>query len=331
MDGMHVRPLLSRVANSVYWSARYIERADNIARILGVNFHLQLGLPADEASQWQPLVDTTGDAAIFRERYGTATQAKVFQFLGFDRENPNSIRSCVERARENARSIRETISSAMWEQINTLYLLVLSRERTPMEGLDLPEFFREIQTACALCIGVTQATMIRDEAYQFLRLGSLVERADKTTRLLDVKYFILLPAVSYVGTPLDDVQWGSLLKSAGGFEMYRKRHRKLTPTRIVDFLLRDPEFPRSVRFCVAQADRSLHRITGSEHGSFRCPSEQLLGQVRAELDFSRVEEILGLGLHEFLDGLQAKINTIDDAIFADFFAQRAPGMAASGG
>jgi uncharacterized alpha-E superfamily protein len=163
--------------------------------------------------------------------------------------------------------------------------------------------------------------MTRDEAHHFLRLGGLIERADKTTRLLDVKYFFLLPSVSYVGTPLDDVQWGALLKSAGGFEMYRKRHRVLSPGRIVDFLLMDGEFPRSVRFCLSSADRVLHRITGSEAGSYRCPSERMMGRVRADLDYSSVERILLEGLHEFLDGLQAKLNEIDSAVFADFFAQ----------
>lgn len=330
MSVENARPLLSRVANSVYWMARYVERAENIARIVGVNFHLQLGLSADPEGQWQPLVDTTGDAKIFKARYGVASEHSVIRFLIFDRENPNSILSCVWAARENARSIRETISSSMWEQINALYLLLRAREHES-GGIDLQEFVREIRMACALVLGVTLASMTRDEAYHFLRLGGLVERADKTTRLLDVKYFFLLPSVSYVGTPLDDVQWGALLKSAGGFEMYRKRYRTLSPSKIVEFLLMDGEFPRSVRFCLSAADRTLHRITGSPQGSYRCPSERKMGRVRADLDYSSVERILVEGLHEFLDGLQAKLNEIDKSIFADFFAQELPGHQAAAG
>lgn len=330
MSAANSRPLLSRVANSLYWMSRYVERADNIARIVGVNFHLQLGLSADPAGQWQPIVETTGDAKIFKVRYGIASEHAVIRFLVFDRENPNSILSCVWAARENARSVRETISSSMWEQINALYLLVRGRE-SDSGGIDLPEFFREIRMACALFHGVTQASMTRDEAYHFTRLGGHIERTDKTTRLLDVKYFLLLPSVAYVGTPLDDVQWGALLKSAGGFEMYRKRYRTLSPGRIVEFLLMDGQFPRSVRFCVGAADRSLHRITGSEPGSFRCPSEQMLGRLRSELDYSSVERIILDGLHEFLDGLQAKLNEIDNAVFADFFAHRAPRQQSASG
>jgi uncharacterized alpha-E superfamily protein len=329
MNTVSARPLLSRVANSVYWLGRYVERADNVARILAVNFHVQLGLRADPSNQWQPMVDTSGDAAVFRQRYGAATQESVIRFLAFDRDNPNSILSCVGAARENARSIREVIPSSMWEQMNALYLLLRAHENAPRD-VNLPDFFREVRMACSLLYGITEATMTRDEAYHFLRLGNFLERADKTTRLLDVKYFILLPAVAYVGTPLDDVHWAALLKSAGGFEMYRKRHRKISPPRLVEFLLMDPEFPRSVRFCTTAA-HALHFITGAAPGSFSCPSEQLLGRLRAELDFSGVEMVIGRGLHEFLDGLQAKLNTIDDAVFADFFALRTPGVPAAGG
>jgi uncharacterized alpha-E superfamily protein len=324
------RPLLSRVANSVYWVSRYIERAENIARIVGVNFHLQLGLSVDPAAQWQPLVDTSGDALLFKARYGVASEHAVVRFLVFDRENPNSILSCVRVARENARSIRETISSSMWEQINALYLLLRGRENET-GGVDLPEFIREIRQACALFHGVTHTSMTRDEAYNFLRLGGFIERADKTTRLLDVKYFFLLPSVAYVGTPLDDVQWGALLKSAGGFEMYRKRFRTIGPAKVVEFLLMDTEFPRSVRFCLGAADRALHRITGSQPGSFRCPSERLLGRLRADLDYSPADRVLREGLHEFLDEMQAKLNEIDHEIFADFFAHQEPGRSAAAG
>jgi uncharacterized alpha-E superfamily protein len=310
--------LLSRVADSVYWMGRYIERAENVARFLDVNHNLMLDLPQGYQDQWQPIVDTTGDRALFAQRYGAATREKVIQFLAFDPEYPSSIRSCVLAARENARSVRETISSEMWEQINTLHLLIAAESRK--EGwVNLPGFCHDVRMACHLFHGITEVTMTHNEAWHFIRLARNLERADKTSRILDVKYFILLPSVRDVGTPYDDVQWSAVLKSVSGFEMYRKRHGRISPDRIVEFLLLDHEFPRALRYCVGRADRSLHIITGASADSYSCSCEQLLGQLRAELDFARVEAILASGLHEFCDSMQTKMNTIDMCINGDFF------------
>lgn len=321
-------PLLSRVADSVYWMGRYIERAENVARFLDVNHNLMIDLPSGYSGQWLPIVATTGDSELFRERYGQATQANVVQFLAFDPEYRNSIYSCVLGARENARSVRETISSEMWEQINSLYLLITSRSHRALPD-SLPEFCHQMRMACHLFQGITEVTMSHNEAWHFIRLGSQLERADKTTRILDVKYFILLPSVSDVGTPYDDIQWSAVLKSVSGFEMYRKRHGRIAPERIVEFLLLDNEFPRAVRACIQVADQSLHAITGTPAGGFAYRSEQRLGMVRSELNYAQVEGILASGLHEFLDALQVKMNTIGECLITDFFAQRPASAAAA--
>lgn len=317
----HAQPLLSRVADAVYWMARYIERAENVARFLDVNHNLMLDLPKAYTGQWQPVIDTTGDSALFRQRYGEATQQNVLQFLAFDPGYPNSIYSCIRFARENARSVRETISSEMWQQINNLYLLITeeSRRETPAS---LPAFCHAVRMACHLFAGILDVTMSHNEAWHFIRVGTLLERADKTSRILDVKYFILLPSVHDVGTPYDDVQWAAVLKSVSGFEMYRKRFGRIAPERIVEFLLLDGEFPRAIRYCISRADRSLRAITGAPAGTFSCASEQHLGMLRGELDFARVEPILTAGLHEFCDALQTKMNTIDEYVLNDFFAQQ---------
>lgn len=324
------RPLLSRVADSVYWMSRYIERAENVARFLDVNYNLMLDLPRDFAGQWQAVIDTTGDRAMFQERYGAPTRRNVVRFLAFDPEYRNSIYSCVMAARENARSVRETIASEMWEQINALYLMLAEESRKPVPEI-LPEFCRQVRMACHLFQGVAHGTMSREEAWQFIALGRRLERADKTTRLLDVKYFILLPSIADVGTPYDDIQWSAVLKSVSGFEMYRKKHGRISPDRIVEFLVLDNEFPRAVRYCIGLADDALHAITGTPRGAFSCASEQKIGLLRSELDFTRVESILAGGLHEFFDALQTKMNTIDECIFGDFFAQRPVGARAAGG
>ncbi len=255
-------PLLSRVADAVYWMARYIERAENIARYIGVNLNLQLDLPLDPAHQWQPLIDTSGDTEAFRDRYGEATQARVIEYLAYDTENPNSIASCLRLARENARSVREVISSEMWAQVNSMYLQIQAQRSMP-EPERLLDAFREIRLGCHLFGGVTDATMTHNEPWHFLRLGRKLERADKTSRILDVKYFMLLPSTRDVGTPYDDIHWAAVLKSVSGFEMYRKKYGRITPRDVVDFLVMDREFPRAVSYCI----RMRGRIAARHHGN----------------------------------------------------------------
>ena len=313
-------PLLSRVADAVYWMARYIERAENVARYIGVNLNLQLDLPLDPAHQWQPLIDTSGDTEDFEKRYGEATQARVIEFLAYDTENSNSITSCLRAARENARSVRETISSEMWAGINNMYLQIQSQRSMP-EPERLLDAFREIRLGCHLFQGITDATMTHNEAWHFLRMGRKLERADKTSRILDVKYFMLLPSTKDVGTPYDDIHWAAVLKSVSGFEMYRKKYGRITPRDVVDFLVMDRDFPRSVHYCVGGANESLHAITGTAMGYFQYRCEQLMGQLRAELDYASTDAVIAGGLHEYLDGLQKKMNLIDVAMREEFIAR----------
>jgi uncharacterized alpha-E superfamily protein len=312
--------MLSRVAESLYWMNRYIERAENVARFVDVNLHFMLDLPVGVTEQWGPLVITTGDDLLFSQHYGTATREHVIQFLTFDKKNPNSIVACVRAARENARSVREIISSEMWEQINTFYLMVHDRGAVARVQEAPYEFFRDIRMASHLFEGLTDATMSHGEGWHFCRMASMLERADKTSRILDVKYFLLLPAVADVGTPFDDIQWAAVLRSTSAFEMYRKRHQLLTPDRIVDFLLLDREFPRAIHYCLINADESLHALSGSPLGTFCNPAKQYLGQLRAELAYTRVEGIIKGGLHEFLDVFQTKLNAVGANISATFFA-----------
>jgi uncharacterized alpha-E superfamily protein len=316
-------PLLSRVADSVYWMARYIERAENVARFIGVNLNLQIDLPLAPSQQWQPLIDTSGDTEAFKERYGVATQVRVIEWLAYHPENPSSIASCLRYARENARSVRETISSEMWAQVNSMYLQIQTQRSLP-EPERMLDAFREIRMGCHLFEGVTDATMSHNEAWHFMRLGRMLERADKTSRILDVKYFMLLPSVRDVGTPYDDIHWTAVLKSVSGFEMYRKKHGRITPSDVVDFLVMDNEFPRAVRFCMKSASESLQSITGTPVGAFRYRSEQLMGQLRAELDFTSVDTVIRSGLHEYLDRLQLKMNGIDNSLRDDFAVRTTP-------
>jgi uncharacterized alpha-E superfamily protein len=313
--------MLSRVADAIYWMSRYVERAENVARFVDVNLHLALDFP-EGGAQWAPLVATTGDSDMFAKRYGDASRDNVLHFLTFDRESPNSIISCLALARENARSVREIISSEMWEQVNHAYLMVMDAAKSRMALESSHDFFTQVKQASHLFVGTTYLTMSHTEAWHFGRLGRLLERADKTSRILDVKYFLLLPQPSDVGSPLDALHWGALLRSASAFEMYRKRHGAITPAKVVEFLMLDRKFPRSVRYCLNKAERSLHGITGASLGTWTNGAERELGRLNAELSYAVTKEILARGLHEYIDDLQQRLNYVSHSVYETFFAMK---------
>ncbi len=313
--------MLSRVADSMFWLSRYIERAENIARFLDVNLHLTLDLGDSIDQQWSPLVATTGDHEVFEERFGRPTRENVWQFLTFDQDNSNSVVSCLYSARENARTIRGSLPSEVWEELNKFYLFV--RGAAVAETAErASEFLSEVKRFSQLLGGIMESLMSRDEAWHFARMGRSIERADKTSRILDVKYFILLPTSSEVGTPLDVIQWSALLKSASALEMYRRVRGRITPENVVGFLMLDHDFPRSVRYCLHRAEESLRAITGSPAGSYRSLAERRIGRLRAEFEFTQPADIIQIGLHEFIDSFQSKVNDLDAAVFEAFFAVR---------
>jgi len=316
--------MLSRVADSIYWMSRYIERAENIARVIDVNLRLVLDLAVVTKQQWEPLVTITGDYDLFIDKYGASNRDTVIQFLTFDSAYPNSILSCLTYARDNARSIREIISTEMWESINDFYLFVSSADAKQMALTDPHAFFTEVKLSSQRFIGVREGTFSHGEGWHFLRLGSLIERAEKTSRILDVKYFILLPSAEYVGTTYDNIQWSAVLKSASALEMYRKNFHRILPKRVCNFLIFDRHFPRAIHYCIIRAEEALHKITGSQPGTFSNQAERRLGRLRAELDYSDIDEVFDSGLHEYLDSIQRKLNEVDDAIFNTFFTLQPP-------
>ncbi|MDZ4859802.1 MAG: alpha-E domain-containing protein [Candidatus Hydrogenedentes bacterium] len=312
--------MLSRVAESVYWLNRYIERADNVARFVDVNFHLHLDLPGEDGEQWEPLVRTTGDYDTFMAAYGLVTRENVLQFLAFDMKNPNSILACLRGARESARGIREIIPSEIWEHINTFYIMV--RDAARVRGIiESPHgFLTRVRSDSNLAIGLAESTMPRGEVWQFARLGRYIERADKTLRILDLKTFLELPSVVDVGDAMDSIQWAALLRSASAYEAYRKKHGRIEPDRVAQFLVLDREFPRAVLYCVNEADESLHAISRTPEDGYSNRAEQRIGQLASELAYADIQTVLAEGLHEYLDTLQAKLNSIGDAIFDTYFA-----------
>jgi uncharacterized alpha-E superfamily protein len=300
--------------------ARYLERAENIARFIDVNWHLTLDQPKNGCQEWRALVQVTGDNDIFLERYNAFSEENVTAFLMFDTDYPHSVISCLRAARENARGVRDILSIDLWEQINAFYHLVERAGKNPGRVSVNPNYFcQEIRLRGMMIDGITDGTMIHGEGWHFSRLGRFLERADKTSRFLDVKYFILLPDTSYVGTAIDDVQWVALLRATGGYSAYRQRYGRISPANVAEYLLFSRSFPRAILFSLAAAQRSLNAINGTPAGTYHDKAEQLLGKLSAQLAYTDISTVFSMGLHEFTDRLQIDINRVNDAIAEVFF------------
>jgi len=311
--------MLSRVANAVYWICRYVERAENVARFINVNLNLLLDTPLDAHLQWEPMIAITGDQKAFQVLHSEYSQENVVHFLTFERSNPNSIISCLQAARENARSVREVISSEMWEQLNRFYIELKEAEHSGFAHNDPQKFFLMIKMRSHMFSGLLYSTMSHGEAWHFARMGMMIERADKVSRILDVKYFMLLPKPDAIGSPYDNIQWAAVLKSASAHDMYRKIFHRITPVQVAGFLIFDANFPRSVRHAVNNAFESLGKITGSTNGDARSGAEKHLGRLLADLNYSDIQEVMEAGLHEYLDALQGRLNHIGLEISSAFF------------
>jgi uncharacterized alpha-E superfamily protein len=311
--------MLSRVANLIYWIARYLERAENTARIVEVNSQLVLDLQARQAADdpraWEPLVFVTGSDEKFHELYGEkATERAVVEFMLFDKRNPSSVLSCIAFARENARCIRDQLAAELWETLNTFYLRLKDDDFTRYAQLGAADYLAWIKCQTQLFHGVADAMIPRDDGWRFYELGRHLERADNTTRILDIKYFMILPGMQAVGSALDIVQWASVLRSCSAFEAFRRARRgDLDLPRVVDYLLRDPAFPRSVLHAVGQIEQSLLRIDGDGRPAV-AKAQELVHVLFEDLRAAEAKAIITEGLHEYLDALQLRIEQIHHAI-----------------
>ena len=262
---------------------------------------------------------------LFNAAYQTnPSRENVIRFLLFDRDNPNSIISCVGHARENARAIRQVIPSVVWEELNKFYLLAKQaasefESRREQDLDEIQDFCAQVRVSSFLLSGALDATMCKGEAWHFARLGRMLERADKTSRIVDVQYFILLPDAVDVGTPVDIVRWTALLQSSNALEMYRRQHGSITPKSVAEFLILDRYFSRSMHHCVLTAQESLLAISNSPPGSFQNNAERKIGKLNASMDYACIDEIVAAGMHEYLDDFQTQLNDIGDSITEVFF------------
>jgi uncharacterized alpha-E superfamily protein len=307
--------VLRRIADSLFWAARYLERAEWRARLVDVNYRLLVESPVHTPDPWAPLLAIAGEEEEFAQRWGEPDEAKVLEFFLFDPGNPSSIRGCIQAARENARTLRHTISSELWVDLNTLYLDSLRWSQRELEAGGVFGFFSELRERFYRLAGIASGTLPRDVGFDFLLLGTMLERADNVTRLLDVKYHVLLPEVEDVGGPIDLLQWGAVLRSASGLEAYRRAHgNAIRVDHVVDLLLLDARFPRSARFCIERVQAALGRIAGDAPSPSRRAADELGERLRS----STARETLAGGLHEFLGELQDRCTDVASAVFDDY-------------
>ena len=311
--------MLSRIAESLFWMARYMERAEDTARLLDVHFHTLL-----EQSQqtyllrWDSIVRISGEHERFFEFYTEALPQNVFEFLCFREDNPNSIVGCVSRVRENARTIRDRISRELWEDVNSFYHRVRAF-RAESEVMAGPHrFCNEVKFSSHQFRGVADDTLPHDEGWQFLRAGRALERAEKTARVVDVEYHTLLEGRT--AQRPDNHQWMAVLKSVAAYEVYRREfHASVDPKKVAELLVLHPLHPRSIRFNIAELQASLQAISRTAPGTYATEAERLTGKLHETLLYDRMEDIFDRGLHQFLRELQRTCRSIGEHIARRYF------------
>ncbi len=319
--------MLSRVASSLYWMSRYIERAENVARLLDVNLQLLLDFRSldDEKlrAHWMPIVQTTGDEESFVQQHQRATAASVADFMVFREDNPNSIVSSICQARENARMVRDQIAIETWEELNRLYLFIQSPQAHQMWTDSPTDFFNQIKASSLQLIGLSYATHIHNEGWWFSEAGRFIERADKTSRILDLRYHTLpTRGLPKAVNQTDTLEWSAVLRSCSAWDAFKSIYgAEVHPRNVAEFLLLNENFPRSIRFCVERLNDSLRRISGVSDRRFSNDAEKLCGRLAAELQFVTIEEVFEAGLHDYIDQVQLKLNNIGEALFNAYIVQ----------
>jgi len=309
--------MLSRTADHLYWMARYTERAENVARMLDVTYRVSL-LPNNSEHPemgWRAALSITGLEDAFAARFDRVTAAELLRFMVLDPSNPSSIFSCVRAARENAHAVRGTLTSEMWETLNSTWLEMRTRRLSDLLGAEINEFFEWVKYRSHLSRGVTVGTMLQDESFHFIRLGTFLERADNTARILDVKYDVLLPGTEDAGGAADYYEWGALLRSVSAFEIYRKVYRDMiTPLRVAELLILRTDMPRSLHRCMKEVYTILTQVGNDQSKE----TERRAGELHAALHFARIEDIVASGLHDWLTNFLGRTADLGNRIAADF-------------
>lgn len=310
--------MLGRSANGVYWMARYLERAENTARLLDVGFRMALtrGNYSQE-EEWRSVLVTIGQDQDYRTRFEDYPGQQVFNYILRDRDNASSVLQMIEGARSNARAVRSSITRDVWEATNEGWMIVKELLARPVRESNLGEVLTAIRRQAMMVRGAVEGTMLRNDVFNFARIGAFIERADNTARILDVKYYVLLPSVAWVGSSLDNVQWEAVLRSAAGDRAYRWLNAGVVePRGIAEFLILDGRFPRSLLFCYEKLRSNMAGLA-RQYGQ-ETSAHQLLRDAGAHLHQTSIEAIIEQGLHEFISGFIAGNIEIGNAIAADY-------------
>ncbi len=306
--------MLSRVASRIYWMARYLERAENTARLINVNTHLLLDLPKRVRLGWEPIIDITSRRDFFHTLYEAADEHNVIRFMVTDTRNSDSVLSALKTARENTRTIRDVIPREAWEQVNVLYLNAKSNARSVTTQRHRYEYLHSVILGVQTITGLLAGTMTQDEGYDFLRLGRNLERADMTTRIIDVRSATLLPDMSGDFSTFENLQWISVLKSLTAYQMYRREMRlSIRRPDVLKFLLVEEHFPRSFYHSLCQVNDCLNNLPRNK------VSLQLLFQLQQKLLRTKLHELNQEALHDFIDDLQFGLIKIDKNISKAYF------------
>ena len=306
--------MISRVAEHCFWLARYLERAENTARVLDVNQTLLLDFFVPVDHQWKPLLIISG----VHDYKGVTESEEVQRYMTWDAENPCSIITSITSARENARIIREVVSHEYWERINFFYLWMQGDASHALYDRDRNEFYGQVRRINQLLFGVGEGTMSHGEPWEFFLLGKYLERSCQTARILDVKYHLLLPTPDLIGTPIDNAHWMAILKSCSGYEPFHKQRTGFEHgTQVADFLIFEMIFPRSVRFCLMECREACRRIR--RKGDDRNELERQLDDMIDWLNLVGIDDLVAAGLHESLTRVVNAIHEMGGAVYRDYF------------
>ncbi len=314
--------LLARYADCIFWMARYMERAENLARLLDVNE--TFARDRRGTHNWDAVIRLNADVERFAARYGASTPHKVAYFYMLDPAAPGSVYSCVKAARENARTLRPFISTEMWTQINVLFNELRGMEAGPDSLPNVSDFCTRVKQACQTHNGITEGTFFRDQGWYFYQIGKYLERADQSTRLIDVKYHALLPPAQDPGSPLDESQWNALLRSAAGYHAYRRVHpRDLSPAKVAEFLLLNPRFPRSVSYCVGETARMLATLINTFQLPRGVEAAERIDALNDRLQEADIESVIRDGMHDFTDSVQRDLVGVSESLGQAYFGLEA--------
>jgi uncharacterized alpha-E superfamily protein len=335
--------MIARVAESCFWLHRYVERVDNTARLLAVNFAFALDEPIGTLERWRPLLVVSGIEPTFREHIGAEhfeDGSRVRDFLTWDAVNPVSLRNSLKGARENARTIRETLSLESWTVLNRFWLWFESREAQRLYRADPPVFFERVRESCHLFHGVCNDTLLHEEPYEFMRLGMYLERAGQTARIVDTKHHALGPTRAGPESSAEAAEWIAILRSCSAYDpFFRRSEGPLSGRNVADFLLLEPSFPRSVRHCLERAWNFTQLILAGDAERRASRSANLMIGLLTRLRATTIDEVLDFGMHEELTAIIDRLAEICNATEAEFFTWRefeqemlkgAPGSVASG-